>query len=93
LHLSGEILAETRKVLLEDEDLRENYPYSNQDVVAFLHTVRGAAGLVTDVPPLQGRTRDPNDDHVVACALAKEQHGHRGWSAEREKATMRGHPE
>ena len=70
LHLSDEILRETRKVLLEDEDLREDYPYADQDVAAFLHTVRGAAGLVSDVPPLQGIARDPNDDMVIACALA-----------------------
>jgi predicted nucleic acid-binding protein len=28
LYLSDDIVAETRKVLLEDEDLREAYPYS-----------------------------------------------------------------
>jgi predicted nucleic acid-binding protein len=59
-------------VLLEDEDLREDYPYSDQDVAAFVHTVRGATGLVRDVSPLQGITRDPNDDMVIACALAAD---------------------
>jgi len=72
LHLSAAIIAETRRVLLEDEGLREDYPYSDQDVAAFVYTVRGATGLVRDVPPLQGITRDPNDDMVIACALAAD---------------------
>jgi putative PIN family toxin of toxin-antitoxin system len=72
LSLSDDILAETRKVLLADEDLREDYPYSDQDVAAFIYTIRGAADLGRDIPPLPGITRDPNDDMVVACALAAD---------------------
>ena len=28
------------------------------------------ASLVTDLPPVTGVVRDPNDDMIVACALA-----------------------
>jgi hypothetical protein len=57
LHLPAEILTETRKVLLEDEDLREDYPYSDQDVAAFVYTVRRVAALARDVPPPGFRVR------------------------------------
>jgi putative PIN family toxin of toxin-antitoxin system len=72
LILSDAILAESRDVLVADEALREDYSYSDQDVAAFIHTVRGAATIVRDISPLPGITRDPNDDMIVACATAAE---------------------
>lgn len=74
LLLSDAILAESRDVLVDDEILREDYSYSDQDVAAFIHAVRGSATLVKDIPPLPGVTRDPNDDMVVACAFAAHAH-------------------
>jgi putative PIN family toxin of toxin-antitoxin system len=72
--LSDAILAESREVLAGDEVLREDYSYTDQDVAAFIHAVRGAATIVRDISPLPGVTRDPNDDMVVACAVVADAH-------------------
>jgi len=68
--LSDEILAETRRVLNDTPRLRQRYTYGEEDVQAFILSLRAAARLVTDVPPLTGIVRDPNDDMVIACAVA-----------------------
>ena len=68
--LSDEILAETQRVLVETLRLRQRYTYNDEDVQAFILSLRAAVRLVTDVPPLAGIVRDPNDDMVVACAVA-----------------------
>lgn len=74
LLLSDTILAESRDVLADDDILREDYSYSDQDVAAFIHAVRGSATVVKGIPPLPGVTRDPNDDMIVACAVAAHAH-------------------
>jgi putative PIN family toxin of toxin-antitoxin system len=68
--LSDEILAETQRVLVETPRLRQRYTYNDEDVQAFILSLRAAVHLVTNVPPLAGIVRDPNDDMVVACAVA-----------------------
>ena len=68
LSLSQEIVTETETVLLEREHIRRRYPYSNEDVAAFCQTLRGSFPLLTDLPPLTGIARDPNDDMVLATA-------------------------
>ena len=68
--LSDEILAETRRVLNDTPRLRQRYTYGEEDVQAFILSLRAAARLVTDVAPLTGIVRDPNDDMVIACAVA-----------------------
>lgn len=68
--LSDEILAETQRVLVETPRLRQRYTYNDEDVEAFILSLRAAVRLVTNVPPLAGIVRDPNDDMVVACAIA-----------------------
>jgi putative PIN family toxin of toxin-antitoxin system len=70
LCLSDEILAETQRVLLEDEDVRERYEYPDQKVHDFVDGLRVVVHLVTDPPAVTGVVRDPNDDMVIACALA-----------------------
>ena len=34
------------------------------------HYLRGTFQVVTDLPPLAGVVRDPNDDMILACAIA-----------------------
>jgi len=68
LSLSHEILTETERVLLERDHLRKRYPYANEDVAAFCQTLQRAFPLLTDLPPLSGIVRDPNDDMVIATA-------------------------
>ena len=70
MSLSSEIITETETVLFEREHLRERYPYTNEDVIEFCQFLQRAFALVTELPPLTGIVRDPNDDMVVACALA-----------------------
>jgi putative PIN family toxin of toxin-antitoxin system len=70
LSLSHTILRETETVLLEREHIRRRYPYANEDVAQFCQTLQGSFPLVTDLPPLTGIVRDPNDDMVLATASA-----------------------
>ncbi len=72
LCVSEAILEETRRVLLEEERIRRRYPYTNDDVEEFIAKLRGAASLVSDIPLLEGISRDPNDDMVIACAVAAQ---------------------
>lgn len=68
--LSDEILGETQRVLLVTPRLRERYIYSDEDVQAFILSLREATVLTSNLPPLSGIVRDPNDDMVIACASA-----------------------
>ncbi len=70
LYLSDDILAETQEVLLERERIRQRYAYTDEQAMRFCHSVRYSFHLVKDPPPLSGVVRDPNDDMVIACALA-----------------------
>jgi uncharacterized protein len=36
----------------------------------YLQGIRQAAVVVSDLPPLSGIVRDPNDDMILACAVA-----------------------
>jgi uncharacterized protein len=73
-HLTGAVaeavLAETARVLLATPRIRQRYPYTNGDVQTYLHSLRQAALVVSDLPPLSGVVRDPNDDMILACAVA-----------------------
>jgi putative PIN family toxin of toxin-antitoxin system len=68
--LSDAILDETRRVLLETPRLRQRFVYTDEDVQAFVVSLRAATHLVTEVPSIEGAVRDPNDDMVIACAVA-----------------------
>jgi uncharacterized protein len=70
--VAEEILAETARVLLTAERIRQRYPYTDADVQDYLQSIRQAALIVSDLPPLSGIVRDPNDDIVLACAVAAE---------------------
>jgi uncharacterized protein len=70
LRLSPAILRETERVLLTTARLRKHFGYADADVHAFiteLGVLADVTGEITDVPPV---VRDPNDDMVVACAVA-----------------------
>ena len=70
LSLSQAIVSETETVLLERAHLRRRYPYSDDDVAEFCQTLQGSFPLLTELPPLTGIVRDPNDDIVLATARA-----------------------
>ena len=73
-HLTGAvaeaILAETARALLATPRIRQRYPYTDADVQDSLQGIRQAALVVSDLPPLTGIVRDPNDDMILACAVA-----------------------
>jgi putative PIN family toxin of toxin-antitoxin system len=68
--LAEDILAETARVLLKTPRIRQRYPYTDADVHDYLQGLRQAAFLVSDFPSLSGIVRDPNDDMILACAVA-----------------------
>ena len=68
--LAEDILAETARVLLETPCIRQRYPYADADVHDYVQGLRQAALLVSDLPHLSGVVRDPNDDMILACAVA-----------------------
>lgn len=70
LYLSDQIITETQAVLLEREHIRKRHPYTDEQAIRFCRSLRSAFHLITHLPALRGVVRDPNDDHVVACALA-----------------------
>jgi uncharacterized protein len=70
LAVSDTILAETARVLLTSPHIRQRYQYPDTAVQAFCDGLTQVGEWMTDVPPLRGVCRDPNDDMVLACALA-----------------------
>jgi putative PIN family toxin of toxin-antitoxin system len=68
--LAEDIYEETARVLLITTRLRRRYAYTDGDVRDYIQSLRLAAELVSDLPPLVGIVRDPNDDMIVACAVA-----------------------
>ena len=70
--VAEEIMAETARVLLTTGRIRRRYPYTDADVQDYLQSIHQAALIVTDLPSLAGLVRDPNDDIILACAVAAE---------------------
>ena len=69
LYLSDDILEETARVLLTSERIRKRYRYSDADAAEFCQLLAQSATIVSDVPELTV-VRDPNDNMIVACAIA-----------------------
>jgi putative PIN family toxin of toxin-antitoxin system len=70
LYLSADILDETRRVLLEEVHIRKRYPYTDDDVEEFVTVLRETAFVIPIPAQFERICRDPNDDMVLACALA-----------------------
>ena len=69
LYLSDDILEETARVLLTGERIRKHYSYTDDDVVEYCRRLTALASIVSAVPEVR-IVRDPNDDMIVACAIA-----------------------
>jgi putative PIN family toxin of toxin-antitoxin system len=67
--LADDIIAETVQRLLTPR-LQQRYAYTADEVDTFKATLRGAFLIISDLPPLTGIVRDPNDDMILACAVA-----------------------
>jgi uncharacterized protein len=71
--LSAPIIAETERKLLTSPKIRKRYHYPDEAVERYverLSELAALAGLVESLPPLSGVVRDPNDDVIVATAVA-----------------------
>jgi putative PIN family toxin of toxin-antitoxin system len=63
------IVEETCNVLLNREHFRLNFPYTNQEVAEYRALLLSLARPVGNLPAVKV-CRDPNDDFVIATALA-----------------------
>jgi putative PIN family toxin of toxin-antitoxin system len=72
LYLSEAILEETQEVLLTRTHLRRHYVYTDEQAREFCALLRGFAHLTTLSSPAPPVSRDPNDDMVIACAVAAQ---------------------
>jgi putative PIN family toxin of toxin-antitoxin system len=70
LCLSEGILDETARALLESTRNRRLYTYSDEDVVEYCQGLTRFGTMVTGLPDVRGVVRDPNDDKIIACAVA-----------------------
>ena len=68
LCLSDEILEETAQSLRQSR-LKERYGYSDPDVVTYCQELALLATIVGELPEVHA-VRDPDDDVIVATALA-----------------------
>jgi uncharacterized protein len=68
-YLAAESIAETTRRLLAPR-LQQRYAYTAADVGVFALTLRASFTVFSALPPLSGIVRDPNDDMILACAVA-----------------------
>ncbi len=69
LYTSDEILEEVADTLITHEHIRRRYQYPETAVVEFCKGLARLAVIVSDIPEVHV-VRDPDDDMIVACALA-----------------------
>jgi uncharacterized protein len=68
LYISDEILEETAETLRYPR-LRDRYGYSDADIVAYCQDLALFGTIVSELPVLR-LVRDPDDDKIIACAVA-----------------------
>jgi putative PIN family toxin of toxin-antitoxin system len=69
--LAVEIIEETQRAL-HYPHIRERYTYTDEEIEAYGRYLLATFQIVTDLPPLAGVVRDPNDDMILACAVAAQ---------------------
>jgi putative PIN family toxin of toxin-antitoxin system len=69
MHLSPLLLDETRTAILSPK-LRDSYGHDEDSVTAWCDDLREATMFYGPLPDIGPACRDPNDDHVIATALA-----------------------
>jgi putative PIN family toxin of toxin-antitoxin system len=66
----AEAILEETSLRLASPRLQQRYTYEMGDVEMFGRLLRASFVVLTDLPPLTGIVRDPNDDMILACAVA-----------------------
>jgi uncharacterized protein len=72
LFLSDDILEETAATLMKSERTKRRYKYSDEHIVEYCEALAHIGTVLSDIPSLTGIVRDPNDDMIVACAVAAQ---------------------
>jgi len=70
LFISDDILEETAETLHYPR-LRERYAYADADIIAFCQDLALIGTVIGDVPIVRV-VRDPDDDKIIACAVAAD---------------------
>src|SRR5882762_9043005 len=71
LYLSIAIVDEAVEVLLRNERAQATYRYSPEDIGQYRVDLLTLSTVIDDPPPTPGAVpRDPDDDKIVACAVA-----------------------
>ena len=71
LCLSIDIIDEATGILLGRPRLRQRYQYSPEQVAQYRFDILTIARIIDDPAPMPGSVpRDPDDDKIVACAVA-----------------------
>jgi len=71
LCLSNDILEETARVLLREGRMRKRYAYPDSAVVEFCRNIATLSTIVDNLPEVS-IVRDPEDDMIIASAIAAE---------------------
>jgi putative PIN family toxin of toxin-antitoxin system len=69
---SLEILEEADRSLRHKLRLRKRYQYDDEQITWFIAGIAANVAVVGEVPAITPVCRDPNDDHVLAAALAAD---------------------
>jgi putative PIN family toxin of toxin-antitoxin system len=70
MHVSDQILAETNRRLRNRPRLSDRYGYNDDDVTHYISDLAASVAVLTDFPTIETVCRDPDDDYVIAAALA-----------------------
>jgi putative PIN family toxin of toxin-antitoxin system len=66
----ADAILEEISLRLASPRLQQRYTYGMGDVEMFSRLLRTSFVVLADLPPLTGIVRDPNDDMILACAVA-----------------------
>lgn len=69
IYVSTEILTETARALSRKR-ITDRYAHGPEDVERFVTVLAQTAELVSDLPEVRAVSRDPNDDVIIATAVA-----------------------
>lgn len=73
--VSLKILEEADRSLRHKFRLRKRYCYDDEQIAWFIAGIAANVVVVGDLPAIAPICRDPNDDHVLAAALAANADG------------------